>query len=433
MFFFRIEYIRVVHYIKNEIMKTKLLLILTVLFFTLQSCTNDDSDYTLVNVVTPEYMTLDVFRSSVKITSPVPITESGKIYAYQNLIFVSDIGAGIHVIDNSNPKNPNKVAFIKVKANIDMEVKNNYLYVDSLMDLVVFDISDIGNIKEVSRLEDVFPAYAIMPFFEDMIVDYNGRNPKSTEIIVGWTVTLERRRIDEIQYANTRFIDVLALASADASVGQAGSLARFKIVNDYLYAVDSHNINIFKITDLDEPQQLDPFYAGFDIETIFNRDHHLFLGSMRGMYIYDIATPETPELISEFQHGTACDPVVVDDNYAYITLRAGNNCGALDSSLQIVDISDLNHPKLKKSYAMDNPYGLGIKDDLLFICDGESGLKVYNKQDVENLELINHFNKINTFDVIPLQESLLMIGKDVLYQYKYNNEGISLLSEFSLH
>lgn len=413
-------------------MKTKLLIILTGLFFIFSACTNDDSDYALINVATPEYLSLDVFRSSVEITSPVPITESGKIYAYQNLIFVSDFGAGIHVIDNSNPKNPNKVAFIKVKANIDMEVKNNYLYVDSLMDLVVFDISDIGNIKEVSRLENVFPTYVVIPFFEDMIVDYKEYTPEANEIIVGWEVTLERRRIEEVQYSNREFVDVVAFANSDASVGQGGSLARFKIVKDYLYAVDSHNINIFKIVDLDEPQQLDPVFAGFDIETIFNRGDHLFLGSMSGMYIYDITSPETPHLISEFQHGTACDPVVVDDNYAYITLRAGNNCGALDSSLQIVDIEDLNNPILKKSYLMDNPYGLGIKDDLLFICDGESGLKVYNKKDVENLELINHFKDINTFDVIPLENNLLMIGEDVLYQYKYNHEGINLLSEFSL-
>lgn len=174
-------------------------------------------------------------------------------------------------------------------------------------------------------------------------------------------------------------------------------------------------------------------YAGFDIETIFNRGNHLFLGSMRGMYIYDIASPATPQFVSEFQHGTACDPVVVDDNYAYITLRAGNTCGALDSSLQIVDITDLNNPELKKSYSMDGPYGLGIKDNLLFICDGSSGLKVYNKNDIENLELINHFKDINTYDVIPLDSHLLMIGEDILYQYNYVDQGINLLSQFSLN
>ena len=151
------------------------------------------------------------------------------------------------------------------------------------------------------------------------------------------------------------------------------------------------------------------------------------------MYIYDISSPATPKFVSEFQHGTACDPVVVDDQYAYITLRAGNFCGALDSSLQIVDITDLYNPELKKSYSMDNPYGLGIKDNFLFICDGTSGLKVYNKIDVENLELLDHFKDINTYDVIPLDERLLMIGDNELFQYDYSDNGLELISKFSLN
>ena len=65
-------------------------------------------------------------------------------------------------------------------------------------------------------------------------------------------------------------------------------------------------------SDLGNPQDLEDVYAGFDIETIFNRGNHLFLGSMRGMYIYDITNPAVPTFVSEFQHGTACDPVVVD-------------------------------------------------------------------------------------------------------------------------
>ncbi len=413
-------------------MRTKLVLTLVVLFFTLQSCDNEN-DSILVNVVTPKIMTLEIFRSSVEITLPVPIIESGKIYVYTDLVLVNDIDKGIHIIDNSNPASPEKIAFIKINANKDMEIKGDYLYADSLMDLVVFDISDINNIKEVTRLIDVFPAYAIMPFFEDMIVDYRGQIQNANEIIVGWDVTQERRSIEEIQNLNNRFNDAIALAEANVSTGQGGSLARFKIVEDYLYVVDSHNINIFDIDNLDNPQKVGSVYAGFDIETIFNRGNHLFLGSMRGMYIYDIASPATPQFVSEFQHGTACDPVVVDDNYAYITLRAGNTCGALDSSLQIVDITDLNNPELKKSYSMDGPYGLGIKDNLLFICDGSSGLKVYNKNDIENLELINHFKDINTYDVIPLDSHLLMIGEDILYQYNYVDQGINLLSQFSLN
>ena len=415
-------------------MKTKFILAFIFLFSVLQSC-SDDTEFALVNVATPKYMTLEVLRSSVEITEPVHIVASGKIYAYKNMILVNDKERGIHIIDNSDPKNPKKIAFIKIIANNDMEVRGDYLYVDSLMDLVVFDISDINSIKKVSRLEDVFPVFIPFPFMEDLIIEYGdeGFNTSPDNIIIGWDITKERRRIENVNYLNRRMDVVTFAEAASTTTGQGGSLARFKIVNNYLYAVDSHNINIFNIDNLESPQQLNSIFAGFDIETIFNRGDHLFLGSMRGMYIYNIESPATPQFVSEFQHGTACDPVVVDNNYAYITLRAGNACGAIDSSLQIVDITDINNPELVKSYAMDGPYGLGIKNDLLFICDGDSGLKVYDKSDVEELQLLDHFENINTYDVIPMEDHLFMIGEDVLYQYTYSIEGIKLLSQFSLN
>ena len=217
------------------------------------------------------------------------------------------------------------------------------------------------------------------------------------------------------------------------TTGQGGSLARFKIVEDYLYAVDSHNINVFNISDMDNPQALEDVYAGFDIETIFYNGSYLFLGSMRGMYIYDITDPAAPSKVSEFEHGTACDPVVVDGDYAYVTLRGGNMCGATESGLFIVDISDISNPELAVQYPMDGPYGLGIREEKLFVCDGTSGLKVYDKTDINDLKELNHFEDIVTFDVIPLENHLIMVGDGILYQYEYLDGGIKLISQIGLN
>ena len=191
-------------------MKTKIILFLTMACFILLSC--DNSEFIIVKVATPEYMTLDAFRSSVEITSPTPIIESGKIYVYNDLVLVNDIDKGIHVIDNSNPDNPHKIACIKIKANKDMEIKGDYLYADSLMDLVVFDISDINNIKEKNRLKDVFPAYVSLPFDDNLIVDYGDHGYNPNEIIVNWNIREERRSIEEVEYLNTRVFDDVVFA-----------------------------------------------------------------------------------------------------------------------------------------------------------------------------------------------------------------------------
>ncbi|WP_299527986.1 hypothetical protein [uncultured Lutibacter sp.] len=406
-------------------MKTKNLFfsaILISIFFI--SCSNDDK-YEYYDLATPVTISFDELRKSVDILPPRVIEQSGKIYSYNKYIFVNDKNKGIHIINNTNPENPVKISFLQILGNIDISVKNNFLYADSFIDLLVFDISDINNIKLVNRLNDVFPYYYSIP--QNTVVDWQALNTQNN-VVVDWVIKRERREIN----TNILYNDI-AFAEAVVTSGQGGSMARFKIVNSYLYAVDSHSIHIFDIGNLDNPTQLESVSAGFDIETIFNQNQYLFLGSMSGMFIYDITEPSSPQFVSEFSHGTACDPVVVDDNYAYITLRSGNSCGAFDSSLQIVDISDIKNPILENSYSMVGPYGLGVKDEKLFICDGDAGLKVYDKTDVNEIVLLNHFKDINTFDVIPLENHLLMIGEGVLYQYSYENNDIKLLSTFNLY
>ena len=414
-------------------MKKKFLLLLFVASLGLVSCEkSDDGKYADYLVARPLTISKTEFKNGVDIIAPLPIQESGKIYAYQDYIFVNDKYRGVHVIDNSNPNAPKKISFIKIAGNVDISIKDDYLFADSLMDLVVLDISNVTDIKIVNRLNNVLRDNVVWPanvdFYEGEDIDYEN------EILLGWETVTERRLISEYEERFTRDGEFFALAEAanDASVGQGGSLARFKIVGDFLYAVDSHNINIFNIQDLEDPKDLEDVYAGFDIETIFSKDQYLFLGSMRGMYIYDISSPATPTFVSEFQHGTACDPVVVDGDYAFVTLRGGNSCGATESGLFIVDISDITTPVLTVSYPMDGPYGLGVKDEKLFVCDGDSGLKVYDKSDVEDLVALNHFKDIKTFDVIPLENSLLMVGDDVLYQYEYLENEIKLMSTLQL-
>ena len=383
-------------------------------------------------VAVPITMSAEEFENSVDIVAPLPIDESGKIYAFGNYVFINDKYNGIHVIDNSDPFSPAKIAFIKIPGNVDMAVKDQFLYADSIRDLLVFDISDIGNITLVNRLSNVLNDNIIWPFEAD-VIDYSGFGD-GNEVLVGWDMQTQLLSQEEFerQFGVLEDILVFETATNDAAVGQGGSLARFNIVNDYLYAVDSHSINVFEISDLENPVDLEDVYAGFDIETIFNKDGHLFLGSMRGMYIYDISNPATPEFVSEFQHGTACDPVVVDENYAYVTLRGGNGCGALESGLFIVDISNISSPELRITYPLDEPYGLGIKDNFIFICDGAAGLKVYDKSDVDNLVPLSHFEDIVTYDVIPLESHLLMVGEEVLYQYQYQDNNIIPISQLEL-
>ncbi|MGB5360245.1 MAG: hypothetical protein WBN27_09920, partial [Eudoraea sp.] len=77
----------------------------------LVSCNKkEEGDFADYLVATPLTMSLADFKNSVDVVAPRPINESGKIYAYENYIFVNDNYKGVHVIDNSDPNSPQKIS-----------------------------------------------------------------------------------------------------------------------------------------------------------------------------------------------------------------------------------------------------------------------------------------------------------------------------------
>ena len=413
-------------------MKLKYFFVSLVFIGALSCDKNDDADYEFVQVATPQLMSKTTFRSSVEVIAPKTIEEPGKIYVYQDYIFVGDVHSGIHIIDNSDPKSPKAIKFIQIPGNEDISVKDNFLYADSATDLVVFDISDINNVSIIEQLEDVFNVYNYDIPVEAEAVDY-GKFDFDDDIIVGWTLTTERRK--KVDNTMDKALDdgVVLSAGAESTTGTGGSLARFQIVDNYLYTVGNYEMAIFNIQNLAEPVLSNTQYAGWNIETMFQAEGYLYLGSTNGMYIYNLVNPSSPEFVSDFTHWEGCDPVVVDGDYAYLTLRGGNLCGQLESVLEVIDISDKTNPTLAARYNLENPYGLGIKNNMLYVCDGTAGLKLFERETSEDLRLVNSLKDIQAKDVIPLEKSLIMIGEKTLYQYEYIENNIGLISSYMLN
>ena len=136
----------------------------------------------------PVYMSADVFRSSVKVTTqPEEITQKGKICFYEGYLYVSERGKGIHIIDNRNPSSPASVGFIELMGNADLAIRNNLLYADSYVDLVWFDISNPALPALKNRLENVF--LQSFPPIEEGIIDSEvfSEAGRAKGVVVGWT------------------------------------------------------------------------------------------------------------------------------------------------------------------------------------------------------------------------------------------------------
>lgn len=397
----------------------------------LSSCVKDTCKerYTYSYYV-PVYKTTAEVKAAIKSRAPQEVENPGKIVLLGNYIFLNDVDKGIHVIDNRNPALPRNAAFISIPGNMDIAVKGNVLYADLYTDLVTLDISDPLNVVVKKYDEGIFPFRAYG----------NGFYNDSTKIITEWlkrdtTITqscttgplyydYSGGAVPQSFYTNySNAPSTGNTMNSSSPIGKGGSMARFTIVGDRLYTVSNNDLNVFNISKPDKPAyDLKVNVSAWNVETIFPFKDKLLIGTQNGMFVYNINNPGSPILIGQFSHVQSCDPVIADDNYAYVTLRTGTTCAGNTNALQILKLTSFTYPQLMQTYSLTNPYGLSKDGKLLFICDGSDGLKIYDASDINNLKLIKQFSDIETYDVIAYNYIALVVAKDGLYQFDYSNE-----------
>lgn len=179
-----------------------------------------------------------------------------------------------------------------------------------------------------------------------------------------------------------------------------------------------------KTINIDRPGQegiVSRLNLGTDVETLYPYQQNLFVGGQSGVRILSLSNPDFPQLISEYSHAWQCDPVVVQDQTAYVTLRGGGRCPGRENRLDVLDVGNIEEPVLAASYGLINPYGLAIDGSTLFVADGFAGLKVFDVGDPADLRLIAQFPDIDGRDVIVQSGLVLVLSVDGLYEFDYRD------------
>ncbi|QPH37686.1 LVIVD repeat-containing protein [Pedobacter endophyticus] len=383
-----------------------LLLIFAMAIFT-QCKKNNTDEFETIQIA--KMVSADQMRAlSVGITKPTIAKTTGKIYLYNDFLFINEPNKGIHIYNNTNPSAPINLAFLQIPGNVDLSVRNNILYADSYVDLLAFDISNINAIKQVKRVQDVFPQF----YF------FTQGNIKS---VVIYKDTLVNKTTYRTQFYDTFYSN--SSTGSSGTSGQGGSMARFTLLNDYLYTVGTSDLSLFDVKAASNPTFVKAINLGWGAETIFPYDNKLFIGTNRGMHIFSATDPANPVKLSTYSHIVACDPVVVQGRYAYVTLRTGNTCAQGMNQLEVVDIEDPTSPKQVAVYAMQNPHGLSVNGNNLFLCEGNFGIKTFNITDKTKIgnNMLQYLKNIKSFDVIAGPKSLIVTGDDGVYQFSYSN------------
>lgn len=415
---------------KNLISILSISILTAYVSFLLPGCTKDGNKtktetYTYTIYSNPVYKSrADVF-AAINGNPSTPIQQAGKLYIKDNFIYVNEVNKGIHIINNSNPSKPVQVAFLSIPGNLDIAIKGNILYADMYDELLALDITDPHNAKLTNSIKNFFTDRAYISNYitndsDQVIVDWNQK-----DTTVEWTTTIDPGGCNGCAFETLNS----STAPSAKSSGTAGSMASMVLMNNYLYTIsERHSLGIVDVSNPSNPQLDSSFFAGYDLETIYPFEDKLFLGSMEGVFMYDVSDPKHPVSIGQFEHGTACDPVIADANYAYVTLHTGTNCGGDANELDVIEITNITNSQLIRSSALQSPKGLSKDGSLLFVCD-LTNVKVFNAANPSALTLIQSIASKSPYDVISGNKKLIVVNADGLYQYDYSNiNRINLLS-----
>jgi hypothetical protein len=394
-----------------------------------ESGTINTKNTKIIKVYAPVYGSKATALASINGDASKAITHAGKIYIKDNFIYLNEQNKGIHIIDNSNTMHPVQIAFLSIPGNLDIAIKGNILYADMYNDLLAVDITNPRLATITHTLENFFTGRSYVNGSPAVLND---------QIVTEWN---EKDSVVEDNYSPfpgclmcAEDGGILTMNAAGMkSSGTAGSMAGMVLMGDHLYAItEMHNLGIVNISNAASPTLVkNDIFAGFDLQTIFPFQGKLFLGSAVGMFMYDVADPANPVQLGTFTHGRACDPVIADEDHAYVTLHAGDGCGGEANELHVIDINDLMNPSLVKTYQLTKPTGLSKDGNMLFVCD-ETEVKVYNAANPSNLQLVKKITSNKPYDVITFGNRAMVVCENGLYQYDYSNiNNIRQLSFFA--
>lgn len=379
-------------------------------------------------ITTPVWKSRADIRAAMHAMPAQTIGATGKLYIYGNYIFLNEPTKGVHIIDNSNPAAPVNKAFVPIPGNVDIAVRGNYLYADCWADLVVLDVSNPLATHPVSFASNVYRSFNNYYY---TMMGTNGDTLYYAGVETHDTVVNCRDEYYEDRISSP--VIMTATLSNATFTGAGGSMSRFALVNDRLYAVDDFSLSTFSVSNPAQLVGVGNQIVGTRVETIYPMGNKLFIGTATGMHIYDISNANNPSFLSTFSHATACDPVIADGQYAYVTLRSGTACNTINNELNVVNIANLTSPQLVRTYAMTNPHGLTKDGNLLFICDGRDGIRMMDASSPNNIMPLFRVTGIDTYDAIAMNGTLIVSAKDGLYQYDYRSGArLTLLSKIEV-
>ena len=399
------------------------------------ACEKDSCEQTWTQVVAVP-VTLDraTLQAEIGLEPAIDLCLGGGIYAYGDYVFMNRLNEGYHILDNSNPEQPQNVAFLRIPGSTQMAFIEGKLISNSYADLVTLEMNGIQSAE-------------LLTSTPNFLLDENTLPVKNGQVVIGY----EEQEVEFTQTCDGRISGQWAgcldcdLFSTDLSPNQsssaggfgtpsvntAGSITRMAFNGNILYVIGSSRLSTYSLEN-DLLVNTNNQQQTWGMETVIVRDGYLYIGAQSGMHIYELNDAQNPTFLSTFTHFTGCDPVTVEGNIAVVTVRDGRTCGFTEENVMfILDISDKSNPEELSRVNMNNPRGVSLFNGIIYLCDGDAGLKVFDLGAGPVDQVQQRQRQVFTDDSMtdvavlpyPAGNILLTVGDEHLSQFKIDNSG----------
>ncbi|UCE19881.1 MAG: hypothetical protein JSV84_05940 [Gemmatimonadota bacterium] len=341
----------------------------------------------------------------IDVSTASSITELGEIETYgsaknfdlkDNFAFIANERMGLYVVDMSDPANLKLSDIIESQgAFSDVEIKDHYAYVvDNEIGLLIFDISDPQEIFLVSSLSlDESPDEIAINRSRAYVTYFSSSISSSGIWVVDISDPLEPYLLTNIR---NRFARNLI---ADGNI--------------LYYAVFGDGFNIIDVTDIHQPTVLGTIDLPIPIEgggislaiegNFAYLAHSVGFGDLAWLMIIDISNRVYPFIIYEMTLEVGCDSydldLVVEDSIVYMSEREG---------VQIFDVTEKTNPVfVGKFQTRGTPYSLKMKDENIYIAEGNEGFSIYEPVELPFKGDVNSDGVVDALDVIKVVHHII--------------------------
>jgi hypothetical protein len=354
-----------------------------------------------------------------------PLENPKSFFISSDYILVGERNKGIHIYDNIDMQNPQRMSFIQIPNNREFYVKDNFLYAETLYDFIKIDITDVYNPVLVSRAKNVFwetqyndKGQALLMFdFERITESFEVNSPEAKEIKKAGKLFLD--------YNKNLIPESLIPTSFTGAHGNGkGTLNRITVDYGYIYVISDNTLHI--IENGSEISKVGDKNLSDGSETIYSADNRIYIGSTTDMTIFNANNPSNPYRLSTLEHTESCDPVLPRGDVAYYTLRSAANegCNELgENTLNVVDLSNELEPTVVESIELESPYGMTMVMNYLLVGEGANGLTIFDATKPKKIEQVAHVDNVEAFDVMlhPTHSDVIIVSNSTgLQQFQVN-------------